>query len=254
MGIDALSTTDRDERLNIIGIVVALPNEARTITRARLRMGDIVAVGDYALLALSGMGALRATAAAQALARRRVSGLVSWGVAGGLDPALRSGRLLLPKRVIADDTRSYIVDAAWRWRLEQLLAGPEAPAGGVLLGSERILDTPDAKHDAFCTTHASAVDMESAAIAEVARQEQLPFVAIRAIVDVASEALPAIAMAAIDDAGRLRLGRLLLQLLSKPSDLLRLITLARQFGRARAALTAAARACAAELAPAGKLR
>jgi adenosylhomocysteine nucleosidase len=248
--IDALPATDRDERLITIGIVVALPLEARTVTRARLKIGDAIAIGDHALLALAGMGAARARAAAQVLVQRGATGLVSWGVAGGLDPALASGRLLLPKRIVADDGRSFIVDAAWRWRLEQLLAGPDAPAGGVLLGSDRILDTVGAKQEAFRTTHASAVDMESAAIADVAQQAQLPFVAIRAIVDAAGETLPAVTKAAIDDDGRINPVRLLLRLLFKPFDVLRLILLARRFARASATLSAAARACASELATA----
>ncbi|MCH8952346.1 MAG: hypothetical protein IID49_09510, partial [Proteobacteria bacterium] len=44
---------------------------------------------------------------AEAEARRLVAGgcrvLLSWGVAGGLDPALRPGELVIPAEIVAED-------------------------------------------------------------------------------------------------------------------------------------------------------
>lgn len=234
----------------LVGVVVALPDEARSLLDGRPRPGSIVPLGERMLVALSGMGLQRAGSAARELLRRGAGRLACWGTAGGLDPALAAGRLLLPKRVITEDGRSFLVDGAWRWRLEQALHGSHAPSGGVLLTAAEPLCTLDAKRRAFAATHASAVDMESAAVADIAAQAGLPFVVLRAIVDGAGEVLPAAAIAAMDAEGHLHLARLLRGLLARPTDLLSLVILARRFAQARRSLSAAAAVCIEELAAA----
>ena len=52
------------------------------------------------------------------------------------------------------------------------------------------LDSPSKKKAAFEVAGAMAVDMESAAVAAIAAAHQLPFVALRVIIDTASDALP----------------------------------------------------------------
>ena len=70
-------------------MVVGLAAEAR-IAR---RLGWLVAVG--------GGTAAGAKTAARSLADAGVDALVSFGLAGGLDPALRPGALIVPSAVIA---------------------------------------------------------------------------------------------------------------------------------------------------------
>jgi adenosylhomocysteine nucleosidase len=153
-------------------------------------------------------------------------------MAGGLDPMLICGTVLLPEQIAtADGEESRAVfPTAGRWRERLRAVLPEAciVCGGSLLASERPLGRPAAKAAAWRRTGAAAVDMESAAIAQVAGQAGLPFIALRVIVDTAADELPAAVIAA-SGAGRLRLGRLLAALARTPGEIAALIRLSARY-------------------------
>ena len=71
-----------------MGVVTALRSERRVLDRRH----------DH--VRLSGMGAGNASAAAEALVAEGVSALVSFGLAGGLDPTLPSGSLVIADEVL----------------------------------------------------------------------------------------------------------------------------------------------------------
>ena len=71
--------------------------------------------------------------------------------------------------------------------------------------------------------------MESAAIAESARQSQTPFLAIRAISDSATMSIPDSVTKFTGPYGDVRILPLILSLLQRPADILALVTLARGF-------------------------
>jgi adenosylhomocysteine nucleosidase len=106
--------------------------------------------------------------------------------------------------------------------------------GGVLLTSDRSIDSREAKAAAFRDTRAAAVDMESLIVARIAADHRLPFLCVRAIVDTAADTLPN-AVVAASRAGGIKIGRLLGGLLSAPGDVAALIRLA---GRYRSAMQA----------------
>jgi hypothetical protein len=64
---------------------------------------------------------------------------------------------------------------------------------------------------------AAAVDMESAAIARVCAEHGIPFAAIRAISDTADEVLPEAIAKFFDADGGLRPGKVISELIKKPS-------------------------------------
>ena len=88
-----------------------------------------------------------------------------------------------------------------RERLSAALAVRHQVACGKLLTSSRALASAAAKAAAFRETGAAAVDMESLAIAEVARSHELPFIAVRVIVDTAADIVPQAVIAASDSWG-----------------------------------------------------
>ena len=106
-----------------------------------------------------------------------------------------------------------------------------------MLGAEAVVASVAAKAALFAQTGAACVDLESGAVALVARRHRLPFGALRAICDPAGRALPAAAMDALDD-GAIRFRRVFASLLRAPWQLPALITLAGDARRARAALVA----------------
>ena len=92
------------------------------------------------------------------------------------------------------------------------------------------------KNRLYQTTQAIAVDMESAAVAQLAHQAQIPFIAIRSIVDPAQLDLPKALNYAMTDSGVISISKLLRYLCSHPGDLPRLIKLGLHFNAAKKTL------------------
>jgi adenosylhomocysteine nucleosidase len=230
--------------LKPIGIVSALAAEARTLGPSARHGAGLRQLADGALLAMSGIGQAAAAAAARRLVLAGATGLVSFGMAGGLDPALICGAVLLPEEIVTLDGAGTAgtVSATcgdWRQRLRAALPASCIACGGRLLTSGLPVGRPDAKAAAWRDSRAAAVDMESAAIAQVAAQAGLPFISLRVIVDTAADELPAAVIAA-SGGGRLRIVSLLAGLLRAPAQVGALIRLAARYRTARRVLAAVA--------------
>jgi len=221
-----------------VGIVTALVAESGSLSRAKPEPAVVVRVSPQALLYVSGVGSARASEAAEKLLADGAEGLVSWGVAGGLDPGLVPGTLMLPGSVVDEHGSRYECDPVWRQQLEQCLAGKLALCAGDLLQAEQVIGTRSGKVSAFQITGARGVDMESATLADVASRAGKPFVAIRAIVDPASQTLPPSAYRAVRANGSSNRLGLLASLARRPQDLSALIKLAFCFRAAHRTLAA----------------
>jgi adenosylhomocysteine nucleosidase len=230
--------------LKPIGIVSALAAEARILGPAARHGAGLRRLADGALLAVSGIGQAAAAAAARRLVLAGASGLASFGMAGGLDPALTCGTVLLPEEIVTWEGAGTAGSGSatsreWRQRVRAALPASCVACAGRLLTSGLPVGRPDAKAAAWHGSRAAAVDMESAAIAQVAAQAGLPFIALRVIVDTAADELPAAVIAA-SGGGRLRIGRLLAGLLRAPAQVGALIRLAARYRTAGRVLAAVA--------------
>ena len=161
-----------------------------------------------------------------------IRGVISFGVAGGLDPTLKSGDLVVATEVMAGDTR-------WLAGLtlsDELLAS--IPLGGRrviragLAGVEQVIAAQDGKAALRSETGAAAVDMESHIAAAYAAEAGLPFAALRVISDPAGSALPALAMAAIKPNGDIDLRKVLRGVARNPFTLRALVSTGIDFNRA----------------------
>jgi adenosylhomocysteine nucleosidase len=234
--------------LNGLGVVAALNAEARTLGPTVKRIGDVSWLGDGTLLTLSGIGSAAAGRAAARLIEAGASALMSFGLAGGLDPKLDAGSVVIPDIVVSPDGAGFPTSAAWRERLAADLPVRLTVAAGKLLTSARPIDAPADKRAAFQDTGAVAVDMESAAVAAVAAAHSLPFLAVRVIVDTAADALPRAVLAA-SRAGQVKIWPLLGGLARAPFELVALIRLAQRYRKAIRSLAAVGRViCAPSLA------
>ena len=198
------------------GIVVGLTAEARVAER----FGYPVAAG--------GGTPDGAADAAHRLVGQGVNALVSFGFAGGLDPSLRPGAVVIPASILSE---GRVYDA------EPVLA---ALFGG-LTGHRLVAGTVVAAHAAakrqlHASTKAHAIDLESGSVARVAEDHGLPFAAVRAISDSADRDLPPAALVALDRRGSIDLLRVLASLLRQPAQLPALLSLASDAVRARRAL------------------
>jgi adenosylhomocysteine nucleosidase len=179
-------------------------------------------------LAVAGGGTpAGATQAAELLVAEGVSALVSFGVAGGLNPALPPGTLIIPARLVTEN-RTYITNEA----LTTSLGGP----CHTLLAGTEIVATVAEKAALYRRTHADAVDLESGVVAAVALRNKLPFAAIRAIIDPATEPLPPAAIAALNAVGAIAAGELIGSILKYPGQIPALMRLAWHAGKAQDAL------------------
>ena len=228
-----------------VGIVSALAAEARTLGSAARHGVELRQLTDGALLAVSGMGGVAAAAAARRLVLAGATALASFGMAGALDPTLICGAVLLPEEVVPLAGLEPVVSARatspqWRQRLRAALPASCIACSGRLLTTDRPLARPAAKREAWRSTGAAAVDMESIAVAQVAGQAGLPFVALRVVVDTAADELPGVVLAA-GSGTQVRVGRLLAGLLLAPGDLGALIRLSARYRIARRVLAAVVR-------------
>ena len=227
----------------ITGIVVALPQELGTLTTQKVVKGQCIFLSDTLALAYSGAGADNAQAAAQLLINQGATRLISWGCAGALSADLQSGDLVLADTLITAEGERIEVDADWHRHVKTVLEYKLkfALQCGSLLESKILVATSHAKRQLYQQTNAVALDMESIAIAKVAVQHGLAFLAIRAIADPVSMDLPKAVSHALNSQGDVELGRLLRFLLTHPSELTGLIKLGQQFGAAKRTLSVVAK-------------
>lgn len=198
------------------GFVVGLTAEARVAER----FGYPVLVG--------GGTPEGAAEAAYQLVEQGANALVSFGFAGGLDPALRPGSLVIPTSILSDG-RFYAAEPSLADRFGGL-------TGHCLIAGTATATSSTSKRELHATTRAHAIDLESGSVARVAEDHGLPFVVVRAISDAADRDLPPAALLALDGGGRVDLMRVLASLLRQPAQLPALLRLAVDATRARQAL------------------
>jgi adenosylhomocysteine nucleosidase len=224
-----------------LGILVALPQEARAILRHCSAYMGAPAGESGVILDVCGVGAAQADAGANRLAAAGVSALLSWGTAAGLQPGVAPGTLLLPETIIAAAGGVLAIDKTWHQRIRQSLSGRSDVIVGPLAESAVLLRTQADKQNLYDATGAAAADMESAAAARVARRAGIPFAVIRAVADPAAGNLPDSVTAAVGPGGQVNLGRLLGSLLIHPHEWSQIMRLARWFGAAQTTLMQAAK-------------
>ncbi|HUK39828.1 MAG TPA: hypothetical protein VLX11_02250 [Candidatus Acidoferrales bacterium] len=221
----------------MLGIIVSLPRELKTLTHEKIPVGTTKAISPHVLVALSGMGPDRAYAAGSLLVSEGSTALLSWGFAAALDDHFTAGSLLLPERIISATGENYPVSAQWHRHLYRLLETRHSVWTDALVESEAIVKTSVEKRALARRTQAAATDMESAAHARLAREQRLPFVAVRAIIDTASTDIPDTVLTALDPHGDISASKLLANIGLRPSDWIKMLRLGFQFQAARESLT-----------------
>ena len=142
----------------------------RVFARRRPRRSD----GTPVLRAVSGVGAERAYRAGRRLLEAGATALVSWGTAGALVPELGPGALLLPRKVIGCDGTDFPVDSDWHQRVSERLPRELAVHMAPLADAAEPLLSAIDKSRLAQRSGADAADMESAALAALAREAGVP--------------------------------------------------------------------------------
>jgi adenosylhomocysteine nucleosidase len=156
-----------------LAIIAALPREVSALVkgweRRETARNVLVWTRGDTVVACAGMGAARAALACEAAMQAGpVTRLISAGLAGGCDPALRVGDVV---------RAGLVVDSATGERFEAAGEnGQMVVTGGGIAGVQE-------KARLRASYGASAVEMEAAAVARIARAHGLEFRAVKAISD-----------------------------------------------------------------------
>lgn len=205
-----------------IGIVTGLAAEARLISSRDTPDSRIEVL-------CAGANSIRAMALAEQLVAKGAAALVSFGIAGALDPRLGAGDLIFATGIIGPDETRHPCDQPWGDDIMHALSGRDIAAQrGRILGSPRALLSIEDKAGAFAASGCLAVDMESHAVAAVAAEAGLPFLAIRSIADTAQDALPTFVVDAVNAEGKPDTAKALRALLRRPWQLPAALRLARR--------------------------
>lgn len=217
-----------------IGVVTGLGFEASCLRRN-------VPSPEHFPVALSGGDPSRALTESRRLIAEGAVGLLSFGTAGALSPALVAGDVIVATSVVGDSGGAIAAEQAW---CDMLAAAASAHRLTPHLGSIRVVEqpvtTPEEKSALYRATKALGIDMESGAVARTARNAGLPFAVVRVIIDPAMHAVPPAALAAMAPGGRIDYAGLARALWREPGQIAGLLTLARDAAAARRSLGRAA--------------
>lgn len=151
----------------------------------------------------------------EAALARGASTILSFGIAGALDPSLKPGTCVIARTVIDEDA-VWRVDAAWSDAIA-LKLGHAVRAD--IAGVDRLIDGVADKRALFARCGAASVDMESHIAARMAHSHGVPFAALRVICDSALTALPRSAARALRDDGSIDVTHVVKSLLRHPAEL-----------------------------------
>jgi adenosylhomocysteine nucleosidase len=163
---------------------------------------------------------------------RGCSGIISFGIAGGLAPDLAPGDWVVASGVVAPNKR-YPTDRDWARRLlKELGTAIHADIAGV----DDAVAEPVGKRWLRDATASVAVDMESHIAAEAAEAHGLPFAACRVIIDPAHRSLPPATLVDLRPDGTPDILAILRSVIGQPSQLPELLRVAADARAAQVAL------------------
>jgi len=206
----------------MIAVTFALPDESREFVRLlgdRSREISVLHTGVCERICRERIGRF--------LNSNNFEFLISSGFAGGVDPALQAGDLLL----------------AENFSDPQLLARARVIPGsqvGKLVTAGAVIESDIDRQQFAAQNGAAAVDMETEFIARACAARKLPMLSLRAISDTAAAPFPAPPSVLFDiDQQKTDVPKLAAYFLKRPTQVVRLVRFARQIAIARANLTVA---------------
>lgn len=165
-----------------LGVITGLASESKCLRAAR--------AGGRLAVRCAGASSARAAVHARALIGEGCVGLLSFGVAGGLDPELEPGTVIAATGVAGPGERRWACDAGWRDRVVAATAGGPRVVAAPMVGSDRALLSVAEKDAMHARTGSAAADMESHSVAEAAAEAGVPFLALRAVADPRDRSIP----------------------------------------------------------------
>ncbi|MCP8967703.1 5'-methylthioadenosine/adenosylhomocysteine nucleosidase [Ectobacillus ponti] len=201
-----------------IGIIGPMEEEIELI-RSKMKVQKVEKLANFTfysgtwdrqrvVLVRSGIGKVNSSVAAQILiALYRVDFLINSGVAGGLNPKLKVGDIVVSRDAVQHDVDQTAIgeppgkfedaDVIYYEADPRLVRLGEAAAKGLpgvkvyvgrVASGDQFVGTDEQKQRIVKTFQADAVEMEGGAIGQVAYLNQVPYVIIRSISDASADA------------------------------------------------------------------
>jgi adenosylhomocysteine nucleosidase len=146
--------------------------------------------GRAVLLVANGPGPKLAGEAVEIVkGREKLTGLVSTGFCGALDPALKVSGIFVATEILTDTPNDTKLSRGPEGAPIRTLASARGSVTGELISIDRVAVTAAEKAE-LRKTGAAAIEMEAAAVAAKAKEYNLPFYCIRVVSDTAAESLP----------------------------------------------------------------
>lgn len=182
-------------------IVVASMEQELTGLRRELReIEDATGISSQVEFQVLGVGPERAGAAMAALLenrRSKIDGVLLVGVAGGVDPELETGDLLLADRHALQNGASQGAGQAIKPDAEMLQSAQKAALelsvpifNGGSLTVDHLVAEPHERESLRTEYQVYSVNMEDYRAAEAAQNAGVPFLSVRVVLDTASQRLP----------------------------------------------------------------
>lgn len=211
-----------------LGVITGLAREANCF--------GAVPKQDALLVRCAGGDSKRAEEIARFLVSEGCNGLVSFGIAGGLDPSLGPGMLVIAASVFGPGRARFHCDTAWRGRLMTALDGKLFVVASDVIGRDQPVLLSEEKRRLHKQTGAAAVDMESHAVAQVAAEHGVSFLAVRTIADPTGRHIPSWVPGLVGADGRPRTRAVIAGIAAHPLQLPALIRLGMDSEKALASL------------------
>jgi len=210
-----------------IGVICSLKSEARAVARSvdrtNLRIG------------VCGFGPASAEKMTEMYCNAGAAAIVSVRIAGALDPAVKTGDLMIAEEIIGDDGKHYATDGYLVSSVRRA-AEKRGAIFGSLFGSDVFIDSESRKAALFYNHNCLAADTESHGCARGALRKQTPLLAIRAIADPAHLAPIEMAIEAAASENIASTVGMLLKLAKKPQEAPQIIETRRTSDQALARL------------------
>ena len=182
-------------------IVVASMEQELTGLRRELReIADATGINSQVEFQVLGVGPERAGAAMAALLenrRSKIDGVLLVGVAGGVDPELETGDLLLADRHALQNGASEGAGQAIKPDADMLQSAQKAALelsvpifNGGSLTVDHLVAEPHEREALRTEYQVYSVNMEDYRAAEAAQNAGVPFLSVRVVLDTASQRLP----------------------------------------------------------------
>jgi adenosylhomocysteine nucleosidase len=197
--------------------------------------------GRAIVIAANGPGPKLAASAAKAIkGHYELEGLASIGFCGALSPDLHAGDVLVATSLVTVPHLGVAQALSLPYpHVAHALSVPRSHSCERLfrlLSIDQVAHTAESKHNLHHQTSAEAVEMETAGLAPLAQEWQIPFFAVKIVTDTASESFPLDFNLLRTPEGRFSRPKIIAATLRHPSAIPALINLNRRCTQAAAIL------------------